>query len=121
VSFHPLSDRLTRIDVDISVHPGSMIEKAARGMRHVKRAVRADLARFKAHVLMEDEESGAWRGQIEEGKVKRQRQSSSSGRRRSSSKRATSSRSRASSSRSRASSSNGSRSSSQRKKSGSKS
>jgi uncharacterized membrane protein len=55
VSFHALSDRLTRIDVDLSVHPGSMIEKAARGMRHVKRAVRADLARFKAHVELDED------------------------------------------------------------------
>ena len=39
-------------------------------MRHVKRAVRADLHRFKAHVMMADEESGAWRGAIDDGEVK---------------------------------------------------
>jgi uncharacterized membrane protein len=70
VSFHEISDRLTRVDVDISVNPGSLIEKAARGMRHVKRAVRADLARFKAYVEIGDEESGDWRGTIEDGEVK---------------------------------------------------
>src|SRR4051794_36612242 len=46
VTFHELGPRLTRVEVNIDVQPGSMIEKAARGMRHVKRAVRADLARF---------------------------------------------------------------------------
>jgi uncharacterized membrane protein len=71
VTFHELGPRLTRVEVNIDVQPGSLIEKAARGMRHVKRAVRADLARFKAHVLMQDDESGAWRGRIEEGKVKK--------------------------------------------------
>jgi uncharacterized membrane protein len=78
VSFHELSDRLTRVDVDILVEPGSLIEKAARGMRHVKRAVRADLSRFKAFVEMEDEETGSWRGTIDDGKVKRSRPKKSS-------------------------------------------
>ena len=40
--------RLTRIELNFDVAPGSLIEKAARGMRHVKRAARADLHRFKA-------------------------------------------------------------------------
>jgi uncharacterized membrane protein len=58
VTFHELGPRLTRVEVNLDVQPGSMIEKAARGMRHVKRAVRADLARFKAYVLMEKQEGG---------------------------------------------------------------
>src|SRR3954447_8297677 len=56
VTFHELGPRLTRVEVNIDVQPGSMIEKAARGMRHVKRAVRADLARFKAYVSMQEQE-----------------------------------------------------------------
>jgi uncharacterized membrane protein len=139
VTFHELAPRLTRVEVNIDVQPGSLLEKAARGMRHIKRAVRADLARFKAYVLMEEEETGAWRGAIEEGDVKRRSSGgsrSSGGRSRSgarskaSSSGATGSRSsrsrsgnssgsRRSSSRTRASSSNGSASS--RKKSGSRS
>jgi uncharacterized membrane protein len=111
VTFHELADRLTRIEVNLDIEPGSLIEKAGRGMRHVKRAVRADLARFKAYVTMEDEESGSWRGRIEDGDVKRR---SSSSRSRSSASRK--SRSSASSSRGRSSSSrkssSGSRSSS---------
>ena len=71
VTFHPLAPRLTRVEISLDVEPGSMLEKAARGMRHVKRAVRADLARFKAYVLMQEEESGAWRGRVEDGEVKR--------------------------------------------------
>ena len=79
VTFHELAPRLTRIEVNLDVHPGSLIEKAARGMRHVKRAVRADLARFKAYVEMEEEETGAWRGVISDGKVKSSASGSSSG------------------------------------------
>jgi uncharacterized membrane protein len=147
VTFHELSDRLTRIELNLDVQPGSLIEKAARGMRHIKRAVRADLHRFKAYIEMEEEETGAWRGVIEDGEVKSSsrsrkgsgsrggRKSSSSRTRKSSSssarKSTSSARSRSSSgSRSRrSSSSNGSRASSNgrrkatssRKKSGSRS
>jgi hypothetical protein len=46
-----------------------MIEKAARGMRHVKRAARADLHRFKAFIEMAEQETGAWRGVIEDGEL----------------------------------------------------
>jgi uncharacterized membrane protein len=73
VTFHELAPRLTRVEVSLDVEPGSLIEKAARGMRHVKRAVRADLARFKAHVMMEEDESGSWRGEIDDGEVKKRR------------------------------------------------
>jgi uncharacterized membrane protein len=88
VSFHELAPRLTRIELTLDIEPGSLIEKAARGMRHVKRAVRADLKRFKAYVEMEEEETGSWRGVIEDGEKKssrRQKKSSSGNRKRSSS------------------------------------
>ena len=69
VTFHELAPRLTRVQLSIDVEPGSLIEKAARGMRHVKRAVRADLARFKAFIEMQEVETGAWRGVIHDGEV----------------------------------------------------
>jgi uncharacterized membrane protein len=50
VSFHKLDASLTRIMVDMDFEPTGMIEKMGSGMRFVKRAVQADLARFKAHV-----------------------------------------------------------------------
>ena len=69
VSFHELAPNLTRVLLSIDVQPGGMIEKMARGMRHVKRAARGDLHRFKAYIEMAGEESGAWRGVIEDGEV----------------------------------------------------
>ncbi len=69
VSFHELAPRLTRVQVSLDVEPGSLIEKAARGMRHVKRAVRADLSRFKAYIEMQETETGAWRGVIHDGEL----------------------------------------------------
>jgi uncharacterized membrane protein len=69
VTFHELAPNLTRIEVTLDIEPGSLIEKAARGMRHVKRAVRADLARFKAFIEMQERETGAWRGVIVDGEL----------------------------------------------------
>lgn len=54
VTFHPLGDRLTRVMVDMEFEPTGMIEKMGSGMRFVKRAVQADLARFKAYVELQD-------------------------------------------------------------------
>jgi uncharacterized membrane protein len=52
VTFHRLDDELTRVMVDMDFVPQGTIEKMASGMRFVKRAVEADLARFKAYVEM---------------------------------------------------------------------
>jgi uncharacterized membrane protein len=69
VTFHELAPRLTRIELNVDVDPGSLLEKAARGMRHIKRAMRADLHRFKAYIEMQEMETGAWRGVIEDGEL----------------------------------------------------
>ncbi|MFL5917805.1 MAG: SRPBCC family protein [Gaiellaceae bacterium] len=50
VTFHKLDTNLTRVMVDMDFRPSGMVEKMASGLRFVKRAVEADLARFKAYV-----------------------------------------------------------------------
>ncbi len=40
--------------VDMEFEPSGVLEKMASGLRFVKRAVQADLARFKAYVEMDD-------------------------------------------------------------------
>jgi uncharacterized membrane protein len=71
VTFHRLSDRLTQIEVDLDLEPHGLLEKAGRGLRFAKRAIRGDLHRFKAFVELTDETPRGWRGTISEGKVKR--------------------------------------------------
>jgi uncharacterized membrane protein len=79
VTFHQLAPRLTRIEVSLDVEPEGLLEKAGRGMRFAKRAVRGDLHRFKAYAeVAEEAEEGGWRGTIEEGDVKRKTQRKSS-------------------------------------------
>jgi uncharacterized membrane protein len=84
VTFHKLADRLTRIEVSLDFEPHGMLEKMGRGMRFAKRAVRADLHRFKAIIELDEEAEGGWRGTIKDGKVERrtERRSSASRRRR---------------------------------------
>ena len=56
ISFHTIGENLTRVMVTVDFVPQGMVEKMASGLRFVKRAVQADLARFKAYVEMEDAE-----------------------------------------------------------------
>ena len=76
-TFHELAPRLTRIEINVDVEPSGLIEKSARGMRHVKRAIRADLHRYKAYTMMHEEADGEWRGTIEDGEVKEEAESES--------------------------------------------
>jgi uncharacterized membrane protein len=69
VTFHDMAERLTHIELNIDVDPDGPVEKIARGARFVKRAARADLKRFKAYVEMHEDETGAWRGEIQDGDV----------------------------------------------------
>jgi uncharacterized membrane protein len=69
VTFHRLSDNLTRIEVNMDFQPQGLFEKTASGFRMSRRALRSDLMRFKAYVEMKDDATGAWRGRIEEGEV----------------------------------------------------
>jgi ribosome-associated toxin RatA of RatAB toxin-antitoxin module len=66
VSFHEMSPNLTRVMVTMEFEPNGMIEKMASGMRFVKRAVEADLARFKAFVEMEDAKGIEYRSKDED-------------------------------------------------------
>jgi uncharacterized membrane protein len=54
VTFHKLDTSLTRVMVDMDFEPTGMVEKMASGLRFVKRAVQADLARFKAYVELSE-------------------------------------------------------------------
>src|SRR5205814_6788993 len=65
VSFHKLDDNLTRVMVTMEFEPSGMVEKMASGLRFVKRAVQADLARFKAYVELDDAKGIEYRGKSE--------------------------------------------------------
>jgi uncharacterized membrane protein len=68
VTFHRLSDRLTRVDVSVLLQPKGIVEKLV-GVRAYRSALESDLTRFKAWAELRDEATGAWRGRIEDGEV----------------------------------------------------
>jgi uncharacterized membrane protein len=67
VTFHRLSDNLTRIQITMDFQPKGLFEKTASGTRISRRALKSDLMRFKAFIELRDEATGEWRGRIEEG------------------------------------------------------
>ena len=69
ITFHRLAPKLTRVEVVFDWQPKGVVEKLASGLRFHKRAAKADLKRFKAFVETRGEETGGWRGTIEDGKV----------------------------------------------------
>jgi uncharacterized membrane protein len=69
VTFHKLSDRLTRVQVNLDHQPSGLFERTASGMRYTRRALESDLRRFQALVEMSEEATGGWRGRIDEGEV----------------------------------------------------
>jgi hypothetical protein len=69
VTFHRLSDRLTRIEVNVNLKPHGVLETTVAGFRVLRRAFRSGLNRFKAFVELREEETGAWLGRIDEGEV----------------------------------------------------
>jgi uncharacterized protein YndB with AHSA1/START domain len=68
VSFHKLAPNLTRVMVDMEFEPNGIMEKMASGLRFVKRAVQADLARFKTYVEMQDAKGIEYRPNPEDEK-----------------------------------------------------
>jgi uncharacterized membrane protein len=58
VSFHRLDDNLTRVLVTVDFRPAGIFEKMGSGLRFAKRAVQADLARFKAYAELGREATG---------------------------------------------------------------
>src|SRR4051812_7422715 len=73
ITFHELSERLTRIELNVDVDPDGAFEKVARGGRFIKRAARADLKRFKAYVEMHDEHG---EGYVEDDEDEEEREQS---------------------------------------------
>ena len=59
ITFHPLSDRLTRVLVTYDYEPHGVVETAGSWLRTVPRRLNADLMRFKAYAEMSAEEMEA--------------------------------------------------------------
>lgn len=69
VSFTPLADDATRVEVAIDHDPSGLGERAADATGVVERRVRGDLERFRELVESGEAPTGAWRGEVHGGEV----------------------------------------------------
>ncbi|HYD80759.1 MAG TPA: SRPBCC family protein [Paucimonas sp.] len=67
VTFQPLGDSSTRILVEMDYEPEGVVESVGDAMGAVSRRVEGDLERFKEFIEGRGQETGAWRGNVQEG------------------------------------------------------
>jgi len=71
VTFEPVGDGQTRVNVQMDVEGESGAENVAGDLLGVVKAqVRGDLERFKQLIESRGEETGAWRGEVQEGETR---------------------------------------------------
>ena len=71
VTFHALTDNLTRVLLVIEYYPKGLFEKTGNIWRAQGRRVRLDLKHYQRFVMMRGEATGEWRGEIRDGEVVR--------------------------------------------------
>ena len=71
VTFQPLGADRTRVTARVTYHPESFVEQAGDFLGLVSNRVQGDLDRFKAFIEGRGAETGAWRGEIQGGQVKK--------------------------------------------------
>lgn len=67
VNFQPAGDSRTRVEVRMTWQPEGMTEELGAKLGRDNAAVKADLERFKELVEGRGQETGAWRGEIQQG------------------------------------------------------
>ncbi|MBX6769986.1 MAG: SRPBCC family protein [Actinomadura rubrobrunea] len=67
VTFQRLAPDTTRVMLQLEFAPQGMVEKAADALHLVERRVKGDLRRFKEFIESRGRETGAWRGEVDQG------------------------------------------------------
>ena len=70
VTFHRIDDNTTRVMLQLDVEPEGVIETAGTASGVFERQVEGDLERFKEFIESRGTETGAWRGEVEQTKVR---------------------------------------------------
>ncbi|UNT00898.1 cyclase [Streptomyces tubbatahanensis] len=69
VTFHELTDTLTRVVLLIEYYPKGLFEKTGNIWRAQGRRARLDLKHYVRHIAMKGEADDGWRGEIRDGEV----------------------------------------------------
>jgi uncharacterized membrane protein len=68
VTFHHISDKTTRVMLQLEYDPEGIIENVGDAVGVVSSRVKGDLERFKEFIERRGSETGAWRGKVEQSK-----------------------------------------------------
>jgi uncharacterized membrane protein len=66
VTFHRLGENETRVMLQLEFEPDDAVEKAGDVTGFVKSQVKGDLKRFKEFIEGQGQETGAWRGEVQQ-------------------------------------------------------
>jgi uncharacterized membrane protein len=69
VTFHELGDNRTRVMLHLEYDPVGVVENVGDALGFVSARVQGDLEQFKAFIESRGSETGAWRGEIKQGRV----------------------------------------------------
>jgi uncharacterized membrane protein len=69
VTFKPLSEERTQVSVQMDWEPEGMLEELGAKLGSDNRRVSSDLEKFKEMIESRGTETGAWRGEVEHGRV----------------------------------------------------
>ena len=69
VTFHRLDDNRCKVMLQIEYDPDGIVEKAGDIVGIVKARVKGDIERFKKFIESRGQETGAWRGEVEQKDV----------------------------------------------------
>ena len=70
VTFHRLDDQTSRVMLQLDVEPEGPVETAGAAIGVLESEVSGDLERFKDFIESRDQETGGWRGKVEQTDVR---------------------------------------------------
>lgn len=69
VTFHRLGETMTRVTLQMDFEPEGFVETAGDKLGFVSGRIEGDLMRFKEFMEQRQQETGAWRGEVQGGQV----------------------------------------------------
>jgi uncharacterized membrane protein len=71
VTFHRLEENRTRVMLQLEYDPAGVVDNVGDALGFVSARVQGDLERFKDFIESRGTETGAWRGEIKQGRVEK--------------------------------------------------
>jgi uncharacterized membrane protein len=68
VTFHRLSENSSKVMLQMDFEPEGLVENLGSALHADARQVNTDLGRFKKMIENRDQETGAWRGEVQDSK-----------------------------------------------------